>query len=146
MIILPELLHRRARLAIPLSHPQRHRAHVLPPEGLPTRRDPLRPQCRELPRRSLHRGRRQLLVMSLDPKAEASGQKILVFTRLERARYRTKAKTCRSGSGFITYISVRKRTEKSFVSRFTPHRAKAAAGTSVPNPRGNKSRCPATLR
>src|SRR3954447_7978337 len=43
------------------------RAHVLPPEGLPTRRDPLRPQCRELPRRSLHRGRRQLLVMSLDP-------------------------------------------------------------------------------
>ena len=38
-----------------------------PPEGLPTRRDPLRPQCRELPRRSLHRGRRQLLVMSLDP-------------------------------------------------------------------------------
>src|SRR4051795_8458469 len=50
-----------------LSQPQRHRAHVLPPEGLPTRRDPLRPQCRELPRRSLHRGRRQLLVMSLDP-------------------------------------------------------------------------------
>src|SRR4051812_16063075 len=28
----------------------------------------LRPQCCELPRRSLHRGRRQLLVMSLDPK------------------------------------------------------------------------------
>src|SRR3954451_12821600 len=55
-------------LAIPLSQPQRHRAHVLPPEGLPTRRDPLRPQCRELPRRSLHRGRRQLLVMSLDPR------------------------------------------------------------------------------
>src|SRR3954453_12599832 len=54
-------------LAIPLSQPQRHRAHVLPPEGLPTRRDSLRPQCRELPRRSLHRGRRQLLVMSLDP-------------------------------------------------------------------------------
>src|SRR3954451_12737003 len=58
-------------LAIPLSQPQRHRAHVLPPEGLPTRRDPLRPQCRELPRRSLHRGRRQLLVMSLDPKSLA---------------------------------------------------------------------------
>ena len=51
----------------PFLQPQRHRAHVLPPEGLPTRRDPLRPQCRELPRRSLHRGRRQLLVMSLDP-------------------------------------------------------------------------------
>src|SRR5436305_11666272 len=55
-------------LAIALSQPQRHRAHVLPPEGLPTRRDPLRPQRRELPRRSLHRGRRQLLVMSLHPK------------------------------------------------------------------------------
>ena len=55
-------------LAIPISQPKRHRAHVLPPEGLPTRRDPLRPQCRELPRRSLHRGRRQLLVMSLDPR------------------------------------------------------------------------------
>src|SRR3954466_13933746 len=36
----------------------------------PTRRDPLRPQCRELPRRSLHRGRRQLLVMSLDPRLD----------------------------------------------------------------------------
>src|SRR3954447_24610666 len=45
------------------------RAHVLPPEGLPTRRDPLRPQCRELPRRSLHRGRRQISVINLDPKS-----------------------------------------------------------------------------
>ena len=32
------------------------------------RRDPLRRNAVNLPRRSLHRGRRQLLVMSLDPK------------------------------------------------------------------------------
>ena len=53
-------------LAVPLPQPERHRAHVLQAEGLPARRDPLRPQCRKLPRRCLYRRDRQLLVMSLD--------------------------------------------------------------------------------
>ena len=54
-------------LAIPLSEPKRHRAHVLPPERLPPRGHPIRPKRRQLPRRSMYRRNRQLLVMSLNP-------------------------------------------------------------------------------
>ena len=55
-------------LALPLPQPQRHRAHVLPAEGLPARGDAIRPKRGKLPGRSVHRRRRQLLVMSLDPR------------------------------------------------------------------------------
>src|SRR5687767_7665992 len=54
-------------LARPLPRPQRHRAYVLSPEGLPAYRHALRPARHQLPRRRLHRRNRQLLVMSLDP-------------------------------------------------------------------------------
>ena len=54
-------------LALPLPQPQRHRAHVLPPKGLPPRGDALRPKRRQLPRRGLHRSDRQLLVMKSGP-------------------------------------------------------------------------------
>lgn len=54
-------------LACALSRPQRHRVHVLPPQGLPPRRHAIRPQRRQLPRRRLHRCNRQLLVMSPGP-------------------------------------------------------------------------------
>ena len=57
--------------ASPLPQPQRHRAHVLPAQGLPPRRHPIRPPRDQLPRRRLHRGHRQLLVMSLGPKSTA---------------------------------------------------------------------------
>lgn len=60
---LQELLLTRA-----LPKPERHRAHVLPPQGLPACRDPLRQIGDPFPRRSLHRRHRQLPVMSLDPK------------------------------------------------------------------------------
>ena len=53
--------------AVPLSQPQRHRAHVLPPKGLPARRNKIRSKRRELSRRRLHRRSGQLLVMSLEP-------------------------------------------------------------------------------
>ena len=54
-------------LAVPLSQPQRHREHVLPPQGLPAHSDALRPKRCQLPRRRLRRGDRLLLVMSRDP-------------------------------------------------------------------------------
>jgi transposase len=60
--VMDELL-----LAFPLSKSQRHRAHVLPLEGLQTRGEPPRPERQELPRRRMHRRNCQLLVMSLDP-------------------------------------------------------------------------------
>ena len=56
-------------LACSLPRSQRHRAHVLPPQGLPPHRHSLRPLGDELSRRRLYRGHRQLLVMSPDPKA-----------------------------------------------------------------------------
>ena len=68
-------------LAVPLSQPKRHRAHVLPPEGLSARRHPLRPERRELPRRSLHRRDRQLLVMSPDPSFPISDENRLHLFR-----------------------------------------------------------------
>src|ERR1700683_2405789 len=55
-------------LAVPLPQSKRHRANVLPPQGFSPHRDPIRSKCRQLPRRSLHRGHYQLLVMSPDPK------------------------------------------------------------------------------
>ena len=51
-------------LAAPLSQPQRHRAHVRSPQGLPSHRNTLRPAGRQLPRRRLPRRNRQLLVIS----------------------------------------------------------------------------------
>ena len=51
-------------LARPLSRPQRHRAHVLSPEGLPAYRHALRPARHQLSRRRLHRRNCQLLVIS----------------------------------------------------------------------------------
>jgi transposase len=55
-------------LTFSLSKPQRHRAHVLPLEGLSPSCDAIRSKRRELPRRRLHRCDRQLLVMSLGPR------------------------------------------------------------------------------
>jgi transposase len=40
-------------LAVPLSEPKRHRAHVLPPRGFSARGDTIRPQRGQLPRRRL---------------------------------------------------------------------------------------------
>jgi transposase len=54
-------------LAAPLSQPQRHRAHVLPPQGLPAHSDALRPKRCQFPRRRLRRGNRLLLDMGPDP-------------------------------------------------------------------------------
>ena len=59
-------------LAHSLPWPQRHRAHVLPPQGLPSRGHPLRPARNKLSRRRLPRCHRQLLVMSLSPKRQMS--------------------------------------------------------------------------
>jgi hypothetical protein len=53
---------------------QRHRAHVLPPQGLQARRHTIRPKRRQLPRSRLHRRRDLLLVMSLDPSSLPSLQ------------------------------------------------------------------------
>ena len=55
-------------LACPLQASQCNRTHVLPPERLPSGCHPLRPKRRQLPRRNLHRGYRQLLVMSPSPR------------------------------------------------------------------------------
>lgn len=57
-----ELLFARA-----LPRPKRHRAHMLPYQGLPTRRHAIRPKRRQLPRCRLHRGHHPLLVVSADP-------------------------------------------------------------------------------
>ena len=54
-------------LARTLSRPQRNRAHVRPPQGLPSDRDPLRQARGKLPRCRLRRRNRQLPVMSLEP-------------------------------------------------------------------------------
>ena len=54
-------------LARPLSKPQRHRAHVLSPEGLPSHRHQIRSSRNQFPRSRLHRCGCQLLVMSPDP-------------------------------------------------------------------------------
>ena len=56
-------------LAGSLPRPKRHRADVLPAEGFPAHRHPIRPPRNQLPRRGLHRGHRQLLVMSPDPRS-----------------------------------------------------------------------------
>ena len=68
-------------LAVPLSRPERHRTHVLPPERLSPDRHSLRPKRGKLPRRRLPRRRRHLLVMSpslieSDPK-EGPGHKVM---------------------------------------------------------------------
>ncbi|WP_445376083.1 transposase [Nitrobacter vulgaris] len=55
-------------LARPLSKPQRDRAHVLSPEGLPSHRHQIRSSRNQFPRSRLHRCGCQLLVMSLDPR------------------------------------------------------------------------------
>jgi hypothetical protein len=55
-------------LPVPLSQPRRYRAQVLQTERLQACRHALSPERREFPRHSLHRGKSQLLVMSLGPK------------------------------------------------------------------------------
>ena len=57
-----ELLQPRA-----LPRPQRHRAHVLPAEGLQARRNQIRPPRRKLPRRNPYRSHRCILVVSPEP-------------------------------------------------------------------------------
>ena len=59
-------------LAVALSRPQCHRAHVLPPQGLPPRRHALRPARSQLPRRRLPRRKCKLLVMSPDPNEDST--------------------------------------------------------------------------
>jgi len=57
-------------LALPLPRPERHRAHVLPLEGLPPHRHSIRPKRSQFPRSCMPGSRRQLLVMSPDPSSK----------------------------------------------------------------------------
>jgi hypothetical protein len=70
-------------LAIPLPKPKRDRADVLQVERLQTRRYPLRPKRNELPRRSLHRRNRQLLVMSPEPSCQNDKQSCGMFINVQ---------------------------------------------------------------
>ena len=63
----PRLTGNGLLLAFPLRQPRRHRAQVLSLEEFQESGHAIRPQRRELPRSSLHRRYRRLLVMSLEP-------------------------------------------------------------------------------
>ena len=54
---------------LPLSRAQRHRAHVLPAQGLPAYRHKIRQARGKLPRIRSDRGAHRILVMSPDPSA-----------------------------------------------------------------------------
>src|SRR6185437_13466212 len=81
-------------LARPLSKPQRHRAHVLSPEGLPSHRHQIRPSRNQFPRSRLHRCGCQLLVMSPDPSQRPlSRLKLSKVRAIQDRRTPSKSKT-----------------------------------------------------